>query len=147
MNNLLFQNTRFNRLEGQSVFTVDPGCHCIDPNKNTQILNPGAWQDVPAGQWGVSAPTYADYRWVRQADEQISVGRVFPIKERVNFSFRIEMFNAFNRVTLPAPTATNPGQTPTFDSQGRQTGGFGFINTINGINGARTGQLVARIQF
>jgi hypothetical protein len=60
------------------------------------------------------------------------------------------MFNAFNRVTLPAPTgnsAMNPGQTPTFDNTGRQTGGYGFINVINGLNGARNGQLVARIQF
>jgi hypothetical protein len=84
---------------------------------------------------------------VRQADEQISIGRIFPIRERLRFEVRMETFNTFNRVTLPAPSSGNPGQTPTFDSTGRQTGGFGFINTVNGINGARTGQLVARIQF
>ena len=65
----------------------------------------------------------------------------------MRFEVRVEMFNAFNRVTLPAPTSDNPNQTPTFDNTGRQTGGFGFINAVNGINGARTGQLVARIQF
>jgi hypothetical protein len=148
MQNYTFQNTRMNRVDGQNPFKVDPGCHCIDPNRDVQVLNPAAWQDVPQGQWGVSAPTYADYRWVRGANEQLSMGRSFPFKEnRARFEVRVEMFNAFNRVTLPAPTATNPGATPTFDSAGRQTGGYGFINVVNGLDGARTGQLVMRIQF
>jgi len=147
LNNYVFQNTRFNRVNSQDPFRFDPGCKCIDPNRDTQVLNPAAWQDVPQGQWGFSAPTYADYRWVREANEQLSLGRSFPIRERLRFEVRAEYFNAFNRVTLPQPTSTNPGQTPTFDSSGRQTGGFGFINVINGLNGARTGQLVARIQF
>ena len=143
-----FQSTRYNVVAGQPYFNLDPGCHCIDPNVNTQVLNPAAWQDVPQGQWGFSAPTYANYRWVRSANEQLSVGRTFPIKEnRMKFEVRMELFNAFNRVTLPTPTATNPTQTPTFDNTGRQTGGFGFINAINGLGGSRTGQLVARIQF
>ena len=78
----------------------------------------------------------------------MSVGRTFPLKEnRARFEVRMELFNAFNRVTLPAPTATNPNQTPTFVNTGRQTGGFGFINVITGLGGARTGQLVMRIQF
>jgi len=142
-----FQNTRYN-VSGQPYFKLDPGCHCIDPNKDTQVLNPAAWTDVSQGQWGFTAPTYSNYRWVRGANEQLSLGRAFPFKEnRVRFEVRVEMFNAFNRVTLPAPTSTNPTQTPTFDNTGRQTGGFGFINTVTGINGARTGQLVARIQF
>jgi hypothetical protein len=143
-----FQGTRFNLVPSQNLFIKDPGCHCIDPNVNTQLLNPAAWQDVPQGQWGVSAPTYANYRWVRSANEQLSVGRTFPIKEnRIKFEVRMELFNAFNRVTLPTPTASNPNQTPTFDSTGRQTAGFGFINVINGLNGSRTGQLVARLQW
>jgi hypothetical protein len=147
MNAYTFQGTRQNRNNAVNPFNFDPGCHCIDPNRDTQILNPAAWQDVPQGQWGVSAPTYADYRWVRTANEQMSLGRIFPIKERLRFEVRAEFFNAFNRITLPQPTSGNPAQTPTFDSTGRQTGGYGFINVINGLNGARTGQLVARIQF
>jgi hypothetical protein len=141
-----FQSTRFN-VTGQPFFKLDPGCHCIDPNRDTQVLNPAALQDVPQGQWGFSAPTYTNYRWVRGANEQLSMGRTFPIKERVKFEVRVEFFNAFNRVTLPAPTSNKPNQTPTFDNTGRQTGGFGFINVVSGLNGARTGQLVARLQF
>jgi len=147
MNAYTFQNTRFN-VTGQPFFKLDPGCHCIDPNRDTQILNPAAFQDVAQGQWGFSAPSYADYRWVRSANEQLSLGRTFRLTEsRWKFEVRMELFNAFNRITLPTPTSSNPNQTPTFDNTGRQTGGFGFINVINGLGGNRTGQLVGRITF
>ena len=65
----------------------------------------------------------------------------------MKLNVRMELFNAFNRVTLPAPSASNPAQTPTYNSLGQQTGGFGFINTISGISGARTGQGVIRFEW
>jgi hypothetical protein len=142
-------NTRMNRVNGQPIFTKDPSCHCIDPNKDTALLNPAMWQDVQAGQWGFSAPSYNDYRWVRTANEQLSVGRTFFLdrERRVKLSIRMEMFNAFNRLTLPAPTSGNPLAATTYDSLGRVTSGYGFINTISGINGARNGQGVVRFEF
>jgi hypothetical protein len=141
-------NTRYN-VVNHSFFTKDPGCHCIDPNKDTALLDPAAFQDVPQGEWGFSAPYYSDYRWVRSVNEQMSMGRTFTFGEtrRVRLYVRVEMFNAFNRVTLPTPSSGNPGQTPTYDSTGRQTGGFGFINVVNGLNGARNGQGVVRLEF
>ena len=147
--NYTFQsNTRYNVASGQPFFTKDPGSK-IDPNKDTQLLNPAAWQDVTQGQWGFSAPFYSDYRWVRSVDEQLSLGREFPFgaERRTKLSIRFEFFNAFNRVTLSTPSSGTPTQTPTYDSQGRQTGGFGFINTINGLGGARNGQVVIRLEF
>jgi hypothetical protein len=141
-------NTRYN-VVSHDFFTKDPGCNCIDPNKDTQLINKAAFQDVTQGQWGSSAPTYSDYRWVRSVNEQLSVGRSFPIgaDRRTKLSVRVEMFNAFNRVTLPTPSAGNPAQTSTFDSTGRQTGGFGFINVVNGTGGARNGQGVVRFEW
>jgi len=150
LNNYTFMPaTRRNRVEGQELFVKDPGCHCIDPNKDTALLNRNTWQELPQGEWGVSAPYYSDMRWVRDADEQLSLGRTFYFSEsrRVRLTVRVEFFNVFNRVTLPAPSSGNPDQTPTFDSQGRQTGGYGFINTVNGIGGARNGQGVIRFEF
>ena len=148
-NYTFMSNTRMNRVPGQWIFTKDPSCNCIDPNKDTEILNRAMWQDVGQGQWGYSAPYYSDYRWVRQVNEDLNLGRTFPFGEndRVRLTVRVEFFNAFNRVTLPAPTSGNPTQTTTYDSQGRVTAGFGFINTINGIGGARNGQGVIRIEF
>ena len=101
------------------------------------------------GQWGVSAPTYSDYRWVRSVNEQLSLGRSFPFgaDRKTKLNVRVELFNAFNRVTLPAPSSGNPAQTPTYTSAGVQTGGFGFINTSSGIGGARTGQGVLRFEW
>ena len=87
--------------------------------------------------------------WVRTANEQLSMGRTFFLdrERRVKLSIRMEMFNAFNRLTLPAPTSSNPFMATTYDSLGRVTSGFGFINTINGIDGARIGQGVVRFEF
>ena len=65
LNSLLFRNTASatfaNRVAGQPLFLQDLNCHCFDPN-TTFVLNPKAWTDPPAGQSGVSAPYYNDYR-------------------------------------------------------------------------------------
>jgi hypothetical protein len=140
-------NTRFNRVPGVPLFLENPNCGCINPNSNNQILNPAAWVDTPAGTWGQGAAYYNDYRWQRQASENLNFGRTFRIRERMDLSIRAEFFNAFNRVYLPVPSATNPVATPTFTSAGVPTGGFGFITNSSGIGGQRNGQLVARFRF
>jgi len=43
--------TRVNRVPGVPLFTQDPNCHCFDPAQ-TFILNPAAWTQPAAGQWG-----------------------------------------------------------------------------------------------
>jgi hypothetical protein len=129
---------------GQSLFTKDPNCGCIDPNKDL-VLNPAAWADAPAGQWGYSSAYYNDYRWQRQASENLNMGRRFQVREKMYLEIRAEFFNAFNRLYLSNPSSGNPTQTTTF-SNGVPTGGYGYINA-NGIAGQRNGQLVARFQF
>jgi hypothetical protein len=93
---LLFRGTVANRVPGQPLFLKDLNCHCIDPHKDF-VLNPAAWADPGPGEWGYSAPYYNDYREARRYQEQLSFGRVFPIRERMRFSIRAEMINAFNR--------------------------------------------------
>jgi hypothetical protein len=47
-----FTNTTYaNRVPGIPLFTVDENCHCFDPNMSF-ILNPQAWTNPAAGQWG-----------------------------------------------------------------------------------------------
>jgi hypothetical protein len=140
-------NTRFNRVPGVPLFLENPNCRCINPNGNQQILNPAAWADTPPGTWGQGAPYYNDYRWQHQASENLNIGRTFSIREKVKLSIRAEFFNAFNRLILPAPSASNPLATSTFNSSGVPTGGFGFITNSSGIGNERNGQLVARVQF
>jgi hypothetical protein len=129
---------------------VDPNCHCFDPQK-TQVLNPAAFVDAPAGQFGTSAPFYNGYRWQRQPAESMSFGRVFPIgREKMNLQIRAEFQNIFNRVFFSAPAtgATNPAMAIQKDGTGVITGGYGSIATVNGAGTTpRTGQIVARFTF
>ncbi|MEO8593904.1 MAG: TonB-dependent receptor [Candidatus Solibacter sp.] len=145
LNSLVFQSTRMNRVAGEPLFVKDLNCHCIDPNKDF-VLNPKAWADVPQGQWGVSAPYYNDYRQARVPSEQLSLGRLFRVKEKYRIQLRAELFNVFNRIVMPAPTSGNPLQTQTRNAQGVPTAGFGRIDATN-ATGQRNGQIIARIEF
>jgi len=147
LNSQIFQNTVFNRVEGQDLFKKDLDCHCFDPNKDL-LLNSAAWVNPDQGKFGVAAAAYSNYRTQRVPDEQLSLGRVFRIREGMSFSVRAEFFNVFNRTvyTYPASFSATPTATPTFDSAGNLTGGFGFVNANN--NGQpRNGQLVGRLTF
>ncbi len=146
LSTLLFQSTRMNRVPGEPLFLKDLNCHCIDPNKDF-VLNPKAWTDAPPGQWGYSAPYYNDYRQARQPSESFNVGRMFRIRERMSFSIRAELFNAFNRMFLAAPNSSNPLATQTRNAQGVPTAGFGYIIANSSGTTPRNGQIVARFQF
>jgi hypothetical protein len=144
-----------NRVSGQPLFLVsDLNCKCFDPGR-TFVLNPQAWSDPADGQWGFSSPYYSDYRNRRVPDEQLSLGRVFPIKDRLKFSVRAEFFNVFNRTVFPALSGNNPVTTPAKNAQGLITAGFGFYNTATAGNvqtggiipTSRNGQLVARFEW
>ena len=124
-----------------------------DPQKDF-VLNPKAWSDAPAGQFGVAAPYYNDYRDMRHPDEQLSLGRTFRIKESVSLAVRMEFFNVFNRLVLSTPSSGNPLSTQNRDASGLTLSGFGYINTAtvlssstSGMFSQRYGQLVMRLQF
>jgi hypothetical protein len=152
-------NTLFNRVNGQPLLNFDPNCKCFDPTTQL-VLNPAAWSDAPAGQFGSGAAYYNDFRWQRQPAESLSLGRTFGLakENRVKLDIRMEFFNVFNRLFLanPAPVTVggfpaaspNPAAPTVRTPTGALSSGFGFVNTFNG-NGSqpRTGQLVARFTF
>jgi len=156
--------TFWNRDPNQPLFLKDPNCHCIDPTHEL-VLNPKAWVDAAPGTFGTSAPYYNDYRWQRQPAEALSFGRQFRLvgEDRVKLSIRAEFQNVFNRLFLAPPAVgggTSPATTTTTNNQGLLTGGYGFVNWVNGgvpavltgttpIAGARprAGQIVARVTF
>ncbi len=142
----LFQSTYATRVSGQPLFLKDLNCNCIDPNSQL-VLNPAAWSQPAAGQFGQSAPYFNDYRQARTPSEQLSLGRLFRIRERMSFQIRAEFFNAFNRVELGVPISTNSLQATTHNSAGLLTAGFGYINPTVLTNPPRNGQIVARFQF
>jgi hypothetical protein len=152
--------TFFNRVDGQPLMLKDPNCHCIDPTKDL-VLNPNAWVDAPAGQFGTTAPYLNEYRWQRQPSEALSVGRLFFVnRERnVKFEVRAEFQNIFNRLYFTSPiavktggftttTGANPLAPTTRNNQNQLTGGYGYVNWVNGAGSQpRSGQVVARVTF
>ena len=148
-------NTSFaNRVPGQQLFTQDLNCHCFDPNK-VFVLNKDAWSQPAAGQWGSGAAYYTDYRFERRPNENLSLGRLFHIKERATLSVRAEFTNVFNRAQMPNPTSTNAAATQVVNTTtGVPTAGFGYIATgsIGATNSqqlptSRQGSVVARFTF
>jgi hypothetical protein len=146
LSSLLGRGTYANRVAGQPLFLKDLNNDHVDPFKEL-VLNPKAWSDPAQGDWGYSAVYYGDYRYQRRPDEQLSIGKVFPIRERMSFSIRAEFFNIFNRTYMNNPDAGNALATPTYDSKGNVTSGFGRINPGSTYSPPRSGQIVARFTF
>jgi hypothetical protein len=93
-------------------------------------LNASAYTENPVG-------TFGDSRWnavttPRYVDLDAAVVRTFPIREIVNFQFRVEAFNALNHTNLGQPANT------------LNTSTFG---TILSSNPARILQLAAKFTF
>jgi hypothetical protein len=144
-----FQNSYQNRIPGVALFTQDLNCHCFDPNKSF-VLNPAAWANPAPGQFG-TATYYNDYRQQRRPIENLALGRLFRLREKVTLNMRIEFTNVFNRTFFNNPTSTNPQAVQTrvnnADPNSQTTAGFGFINNTTVASPPRQGQIVARFQF
>jgi hypothetical protein len=145
----LFRGTYENRVPGVPLFTQDLNCHCFDPSR-TFVLNPAAWTEPGPLQFGTAAAYYNDYRYARHPVENVSMARLFRIRESLTLQIRAEFTNIFNRTYVPNPSATSSVATQlTNAATGLTTSGFGQINTVGGGGGAapRSGQLVARFTF
>jgi len=145
----LFRGTFENRVPGVPLFTQNLNCHCFDPSKSF-VLNPAAWTEPGPLQFGTSAAYYNDYRYARHPVENVSMGRLFRVRERMSVQVRMEFTNIFNRTFIPNPSAGSSVATQLVTAAtGQTTSGFGQINTVGGGAGAspRSGQLVARFTF
>ncbi len=145
---LLFQNTLMNRVPGQPLYLTNPN-NGIDPNAQF-AWNAAAWTNPAAGTWGTAAPYYADFRYQRHPNEQMSLGRTFRIREKMSLQIRAEFFNIFNRVYWANPSTTAPTQPQARNGAGVPTSGWGYINATSAASSPyypRNGQLVARFTF
>jgi hypothetical protein len=143
---LLFQSTLMNRVPNQPLYLKDLNCHCIDPTKDF-VLNAAAWTNPAPGTWGNSSPFYTDFRYERRPVEQMSLGRMFRIREKMSLQVRAEFFNIFNRTYLANPSLTAPTQPQARNGAGAPTSGWGYINPTSLYSQPRNGQLVARFTF
>jgi hypothetical protein len=152
----VFEPTFANRVPGQPLYTVNLNCHCYDPQTNF-VLNPAAWTNPPAGQFGGSPAYYSDYRAQRRPVENMNLGRTWRIVERATLNIRMEFTNVFNRSFWNNPSNSNFQATQTRLPNGNTASGFGYINAVTTVAGAnvvnttiiapRAGVLVARLTF
>jgi hypothetical protein len=138
------------RIPGVPLYLKNPDCRCIDPNNiNDRVLNPAAWEDVPAGTISPGSGYYNDYRGPHQVSENMNFGRTFQIRESIKLNIRAEFFNVFNRVTLGTPTSSNPLATTTVNNATGAISGFGYysIGSASNAGTPRVGLIVARLTF
>jgi hypothetical protein len=149
LSNLIFESTVMDRVPGQPLFLENLNCNCFNPS-TTFVLNPAAWVNPPPGQFG-TATFYDNYRYQRRPVENLSLGRLFRIREKASLNVRIEFTNVFNRTEVNNPSSTNPQQTQTrvnSNPNSQTAAGFGYINTLGTTFAApRQGQIVARFTF
>jgi len=131
------------RVPGQPLYTQNINNHW-DPN-TTFILNPAAWTQPASGQFSPGSEFYSDYRFRRTPTENISLERIFRIKESRSLTIRCELYNAFNRTFIPTPF--NQLFVPQIRVGGAAVAGFGYASNWINTMGARSGQLVARFNF
>jgi len=141
----LFQSTFANRVPGVNPFLVNLNCNCFNP-ATTFVLNPAAWTQPAAGQFGTAAAYYSDYRQERHPSENMNFGRTFRIRERATLNIRAEFTNVFNRTVIGAPSSTNSTATRLI-TNGTDTGGFGYISTASAGGQSRQGMLIGRFTF
>jgi hypothetical protein len=141
-----------NLVPGQPLFTTNLNCGCYNP-ATTFVLNPAAWANPPAGQFGTSAAYYNNYRYQRRPTENMNLGRTWRIRERMSLNVRMEFSNVFNRLFWNNPSYTNAQAAQTRAANGSTLSGFGYLNTTtfsqsSGVNILpRQGVLVARFSF
>ncbi len=70
-----------------STDPIDINCHCFDPTK-TVVLNPDAWENIPAGQFGAQQASLRFFRGIRRPTENAKISSVFRIPERVQLKLR-----------------------------------------------------------
>ncbi len=79
-----------------------------------------------------------------QLDLNVSVGRIFAIRERLRFTIRMEAYNALNHTNFQAPASS---LTLTTNAAGQPIWNSPLYGVITGANQSRFLQLVARIDF
>ncbi len=90
-NDLTGSSAFVNLVPGVPLFLHNLNCHCFNP-ATTLTLNPAAWSQPAAGQFGYTSLYLNDYRSQRRPDEEMSFGRTFRLRERMSFQLRAGVF-------------------------------------------------------
>ncbi len=97
--NFITNATRLNCVSG-----VNP---VKENNSQTGWWNPAAFTNTLPGTFGNCGRNTLRGPW--RGTQDISLIKLFPLAERKNLEFRMEMFNAFNHTVLSSPTSISWG--------------------------------------
>lgn len=114
-----------NFLSNATRLSCVAGVNPVLPGNNPQgWFNPAAFSNPVAGSFGNCSRNNLRGPWLGNQD--VSVIKLFPISEKRNLEFRMEMFNAPNHVELTAggQLSWNNGSSPT------AAGSFGKITSL-----------------
>jgi hypothetical protein len=150
-----FVFSRPDLVSGQPLFLH--GSQCASVFQGLGVLALG--QGCPGGK-GLNPSAFSTPSSVRQGTEgrndipgfgltqiDLSVGRKFPISERVNLLFRADAFNIFNHPNFTNPIANVDTGPPTFLSQQMLNQGLGGLNPLFQEGGPRSLQLSLKLSF
>jgi hypothetical protein len=131
--------SRPDTVPGQPAWIKDsaaPGGKSLNPNAfaipNTERQGTEARNDIPG--FGLT-----------QVD--MSLGRLFPIRERCRLQFRADVFNALNHPNFTNPLALVQYGPSYLRSKKMLNGGLGGLNPLFQLGGPRSMQLSAKISF
>jgi hypothetical protein len=77
----------------------------------------------------------------------VSLGRLFPIRERSKLQFRVDVFNLLNHPNFTNPVAFIQFGSPFLQSRAMLNNGLGGLNPLFQQGGPRSLQLSAKISF
>ena len=108
-------------------------------------LNPAAFTVPPSGQQGTEGRN--DIPGFGLTEVDMSLGRKFPLTERINLQFRADAFNVLNHPNFSNPAAFI-GFGPAFlQSQAMLNNGLGGLNPLFQEGGPRSLQLSLKLSF
>ena len=140
---------RPNLVPGQPIFLYGTQCQNTygEPCAGGHALNPAAFSAPAAGQQGTEGRN--DIRGLGLTQVDLSLGRKFPITDRLNLLFRTDAFNVLNHPNFANPLGYYLGPTVTAYLQSTQmlNHGLGGLNSLFQSGGPRSLQLSLKLSF
>ena len=111
---------------GPYVDLLNPKLLNATPSSNCNSIVVNIYQNATPGTFGINPWLYGPHVW----NDDLSITKMVPIRERIRFSLQAEFLNVFNH-----PNFTTPGQAPFYiGSTNIQSGGFGQAGLLRWTN-------------
>jgi hypothetical protein len=134
-----FATSRPDQVPGQPIWIRNPDA----PTGHT--LNPDAFATPNTARQGTEGRNNIAGFGLTQVD--LSLGRLFPVRERCKFQFRVDVFNLLNHPNFTNPSALIQFGSFFLDSSKMLNNGLGGLNPLFQQGGPRSMQLSAKITF